>query len=387
VRLLIATEHLGVVGGVETHLRAVLPRLAALGHELALLYATPAAGPTILDGVPGVPAWPTLAAATEWRPDVVYSHGLPDPAAEAELAARFPTVLFAHNYHGTCVSGTKCHARRGYRPCTRRLGLGCLAAYLPLGCGGRSPLTAVRLYRRERRRRAAMGRYRAVLVAGRHMRAEFARHGVPADRLHVVPLFPPGVEPDPHPPAPRPRTDRVLLVGRLTAPKGAGVAAGAVARAAADLGRRLTLAVAGDGPDRPRLEADCRRLGVPAEFLGWVEADRRTNEMRSADVLLVPSVWPEPFGLVGIEAGCVGLPAAAFAAGGVPDWLDPGVSGELAPADPPAAAGLAAAVVRAVAADSHRHRLAAGAWEAAGRFTPAAHLARLGAVLGAAAGG
>ena len=44
----------------------------------------------------------------------------------------------------------------------------------------------------------------------------------------------------------------------------------------------------------------------------------------------MPSVWPEPFGLVGIEAGCVGLPAAGFGVGGIPDWLRPGETGELA---------------------------------------------------------
>ena len=98
----------------------------------------------------------------------------------------------------------------------------------------------------------------------------------------------------------------------------------ALPAASADLGRRLTLIVAGDGPDRAAVEADARRLGVPAEFLGWVGLERRTLEMRAADVLAVPSVWPEPFGLVGVEAGCVGLPAVGYATGGITDWRLPG---------------------------------------------------------------
>ena len=103
--------------------------------------------------------------------------------------------------------------------------------------------------------------------------------------------------------------------------------------------------------------------------------------MRAADVLAVPSVWPEPFGLVGVEAGCVGLPAVGYATGGIPDWLIPGVSGESAPGDRPDPAELAAALVRALADDDHRHRLAVGAWEVARRFTPEAHVRKLAAVL------
>jgi len=39
----------------------------------------------------------------------------------------------------------------------------------------------------------------------------------------------------------------------------------------------------------------------------------------------VPSLWPEPFGLVGIEALAVGRPVVASATGGILDWLTDGV--------------------------------------------------------------
>ena len=61
--------------------------------------------------------------------------------------------------------------------------------------------------------------------------------------------------------------------------------------------------------------------------------------MASADLLVVPSLWPEPFGLVGLEGARSRLPAAAFAVGGIPDWLRSGVNGYLAPGDPPTPAG------------------------------------------------
>ena len=109
--------------------------------------------------------------------------------------------------------------------------------------------------------------------------------------------------------------------------------------------------------------------------------------MRCCDLLAVPSLWPEPFGLVGLEAGCVGLPSVGFAVGGIPDWLIPGETGELAPGDPPTAEGLADAVVRALADPIHLGRLRRGAWEMSRRFTLTKHLDILEPVLALAAEG
>jgi glycosyltransferase involved in cell wall biosynthesis len=177
----------------------------------------------------------------------------------------------------------------------------------------------------------------------------------------------------------------VLLIGRLTDLKGGRLLVQAVRLAAATLRRPLTLVVAGDGPERAALEELARRQQVPAEFVGWVGAARRAELMRAADVLAVPSVWPEPFGLVGIEAGCVGLPAVAYAVGGIPDWLVPGRSGELAPGGPPTARGLAQALHRALADSAHLARLRAGAWEMARHYSQQRHVAALEAALEQAA--
>ena len=67
----------------------------------------------------------------------------------------------------------------------------------------------------------------------------------------------------------------------------------------------------------------------------------------SAALLVVPSVWPEPFGLVGLEAGAHGVPAVAFETGGVGEWLRDGTNGLMAgrrPAVEPLARAIAAAL-------------------------------------------
>ena len=394
MRVLIATAHRALVGGVETYLQALLPRLRDRGFELGLVCATDAddSRARIDDRCGGLPIWiasepnAVMASAEAFRPDVVFTHELPDPAADAALAARYSTLAFVHNYGGSCISGTKCHAAPSWQPCSRRLGPACLGLYLPRQCGGSNPLTALKLYRTNRRRQAAFPLYRAVLVASHAMAAEVLRNGVSPKRIRLISLFPPGHVPDSEPPLPRPRTDRVLFVGRITALKGWRELLAAMPLAERDLGRRLTLVVAGDGPDREAFETEARRQGSRVEFLGWVDQEQKASAMRSADVLAVPSVWPEPFGLVGIEAGCVGLPAVGFAVGGIRDWLIPGVSGELAPGVRSEPAELAMALVRTLIDDAHWQQLRIGAWETSRRFSIEAHLDRLVPALQAAGG-
>jgi glycosyltransferase involved in cell wall biosynthesis len=118
-------------------------------------------------------------------------------------------------------------------------------------------------------------------------------------------------------------------------------------------------------------------LGVDADFTGWIGADRKRELMRQADLLAVPSLWPEPFGLAGLEAGCLGLPAVGYDVGGIREWLKPGESGELAAGDPPTVSGLAEAMVRALADPEHYRKLCLGAWATARKHSIESHLAAL----------
>ena len=99
----------------------------------------------------------------------------------------------------------------------------------------------------------------------------------------------------------------------------------------------------------------------------------------------MPSVWPEPFGRSGPELGAMGVPSAAFAVGGIPEWLRDGVNGFLAAADPPTSESLADAIVRCLADGATYARLRAGAIESTDRFTLERHVEELIRVFGEAA--
>ena len=63
------------------------------------------------------------------------------------------------------------------------------------------------------------------------------------------------------------------------------------------------------------------------EFIGEINEKEKSEFLSGAIVLLVPIDWPEPFGLVMIEAMACGTPVIAFNRGSVPEVIDDGVTG------------------------------------------------------------
>lgn len=394
MRIAIATFHRNLIGGVEKYLQVLLPALIGQGHEVALLHELPLEpGLERIDPPGGLPvAWCVrdLGLAeikrllSGWKPDVVFDQGLEHPSLEDALLELFPTVLFAHNYYGTCGTGSKCHSFPRIQPCERRFGPACAVLHYPRHCGALDPREAWQTFQRQSRRRSSLPRFRFVLVASSHMRDEYLRHGLSADRVHLVPLPGDGEPTESAEPRPQSSPERVLMISRLTPVKGGHFLIPAISHAARILQRPLKLTIAGDGPERPRLEGLAKKSDAAVEFTGWVDGQRRQELLRQTDLLAVPSLWPEPFGLVGLEAGHLGIPAVGYRVGGIPDWLIGGQTGELAPGDPPSVEGLTDAVARALGDQSHYRSLCCEAWRRSRQFTLQAHLEKLQAMLGQA---
>jgi glycosyltransferase involved in cell wall biosynthesis len=149
------------------------------------------------------------------------------------------------------------------------------------------------------------------------------------------------------------------------------------------LERAINLEMVGAGPaanEWKRIAGGIESEKIRVTFPGWLEHDALDERMQISDLLVVPSVWPEPFGQVGLEAAQVGLPAVAFNLGGISTWLRDGMNGHLAPGDPPSRAGLAAAVAKALGNAEHHARLRAGALAVAKEFTVEKHLKGLNAI-------
>jgi glycosyltransferase involved in cell wall biosynthesis len=391
MRVAVVTWSSRRVGGIEEYLSILIPALHAMpGIDVALWHEmdepvnrrrmeVPEGVLAISVAEKGVDA--ALAALRAWRPDVLYTQGLMDLDAEEKLLALAPSVFFIHTYAGTCISGGKTFTRPTVVPCDRTFGWPCLAHYFPHGCGGRSPITMWQQFQRQNQQLGILRRYNAIVTHTDHMRKEMAKHG-----LHANVVSYPVVAQTVGAAHLIDGTWRLLFAGRMDALKGGLYLIDAMPEVVAAAHRRVRVVLAGDGPGRARWEARAREVqaatpNLTFEFTGWVAQEQVGTLMTNADLLVVPSLWPEPFGSVGPCAGHHGVPAAAFAVGGIPQWLIDDVSGHLAPADPPTPSKLARAIVRCLEDPLHYTALSNGARQVSSRFTMAHHLPELIAVL------
>lgn len=119
----------------------------------------------------------------------------------------------------------------------------------------------------------------------------------------------------------------LAFIGRVSPEKGLARAIEIAQRA----GMPLRVAAKVDAADRDYFETQIRPLldrpGV--EFLGEVGEDDKQELLGNAAAMLFPVAWPEPFGLVMIEAMACGTPVIGFPQGAVPEIVRDGVTGFL----------------------------------------------------------
>jgi glycosyltransferase involved in cell wall biosynthesis len=96
------------------------------------------------------------------------------------------------------------------------------------------------------------------------------------------------------------------------------------------LGRKLKIAAKVDSVDQRYFEDKIEPLLIDqplVEFIGEINDEQKSGFLGGADAVLFPIDWPEPFGLVMIEAMACGTPVIAFNRGSVPEIIDEGVTG------------------------------------------------------------
>jgi glycosyltransferase involved in cell wall biosynthesis len=306
-----------------------------------------------------------LGDARALRPSAIHLHQFDDPQVLASLQQIAPVVASVHGYVA-CTSTV--HYFRPGQECTRAHGPGCVPNLAVRGCAHtRDPRTLPPGYRRATASVQALRRADLAISYSSTIDRHLATNGIA--RRAIVPLFATMRPADASGHAQR---RRVVFAGRIVTPKGVAV----LIRAARGIDAEFV--ICGDGWQLEAMRKLARKLGVQerVRFTGWLAPEQLARELAEASVVAMPSLWPEPFGLVGIEAHAAGRPVVASATGGVRDWLKDGVSGLLVkPGDPRA---LAVALEQLLADPARQHEMGeAGRALVAARFTPERHVAAL----------
>lgn len=216
-----------------------------------------------------------------------------------------------------------------------------------------------------RLRQRALRRVRGIIGVSRGILAVYPARLVGAERSRIVYNLPPrvavpaasaaevvrerlGIGPGP----------LVLYAGKLSPGKGTLVLLESLDRIRATV-PGVRFALAGKGDMRVPVAADLRVLGVlsqPDLFALY----------RAADVVVVPSLWPEPLSRVLLEAMRIGRPVVATTVGGTPEAVEHGVTGLLVPRQDPEA--LARAVSELLLDPQRRERMGRAGAQRAERF-------------------
>ncbi len=338
MRLLFVHDRFGAMAGAEVNLQLTATELQNRGHKVGLLHGPPtgkaeaAWRDLFAERFPfaeGNNFHTTRAALETFQPDAVYVHKMSDATVlEALVRSGVPIARMVHDHDLYCMRSYK------YFPltrtiCTRAAGLHCIfpcGATLARNRKGGFPFKWVS-YLARKREIALNRRFARMVVATDYMRQELLRNGFDARRIEI------------HSPVPRSAensrtasfSDRNLIIysGQIIRGKGVDVLLESLARVRAP----FECLIFGDGNHRAYCEDLARKLGLNdrVQFKGYVAPAQLETFYQNASLAVVSSVWPEPFGAVGLEAMRHGLPVVAFDAGGINEWLVNGENGFLVP--------------------------------------------------------
>ena len=358
------------VGGPASHAPDVVEFLRGRGHEVEVV--------TTADAPPPKRAYPVRAVPRHHRVGVRHYRGaalVHHRARDADVV--YTTGMFGRSALGASLARTPYVVKLTADPAferSRRRGLveGDVDEFQH---GGGGPAAALMRFARDVELRHAAH----VFTPSAYLRGLAVGWGVAPDRVSVLP------NPAPTLPALPAREElrrrfglngaSLAFAGRLTAQKSLGRALEAVAAA-----EGVTLAIAGEGPDRGPLERIARELGIEdrVSFLGAQPRERVVELFHAADATILSSSW-ENFPHTVVEALAVGTPVLAMEAGGVAEVVQHEVNGLLVPAGDTAA--LAEAVRRFFGDAQLRQRLRGEAAKSVAEYAPARVFGELEATL------
>jgi len=350
LRILLVSEDIPhpLLGGLGKHVLALARELHHRGHEVDLLgnadhsvadLPTQAGPGRFIAGIRGHQRLfkeKQLGVFLPWRADwnaravreailrhsggydVVHYHGhLPWLAANLPLS--LPFTQTRHDQGGDCILNTR-YANpppADFSPC-RALDASACAGCATAHPGAVRRAVSAAAVRGLRKRTAAAYDAHPVVFVSEFLRQGFARVAGGIERGEVVHN---GVsvtalaEAVAAPALPRGAEIEVFTAGAVTPYKGFVAVVEALRKSPLRPGTRLT--IAGDGPDMPRLRA--LAAGLPVRLLGWISHAEVLRQTRSADFVLVPSLWEEPFGGTTLEALALGRTVLALRRGGTPE--------------------------------------------------------------------
>jgi glycosyltransferase involved in cell wall biosynthesis len=330
MKVLFVHQRIGDWGGAESTIRRLAEGLTTRGVALGLLYGeqTGRNHGRFHELFPKQWCWSEgeLPGALDWGADTLFVHKVDELSVLENLIDTGPKLVRMVHDHDIY-----CQRRHRYLPwnrriCTRRAGWSCGIYCGILRGDGKIPLR-VGWPGDKLREIELCKKFHHFITVSDYLKQELLLHDFPEERITT--LWPAVREPDPSYQATY-REPLVVFAGQVLRGKGVDVLIEALSLLRTP-GWRCS--IVGDGTFLPRCQSLVRdmKLQDRVALTGWVPQQELHGILGHARAGVVPSVWPEPLGAVGIEMFRHGLPVVAFDVGGIREWLDDGLNGYLVP--------------------------------------------------------
>lgn len=344
MKILHINEHYWILGGAERYLAEICAALVGRSWEVVVVTSSATAtagdpGPVrvhLLEPSFGLrstrrAAAPLQRILDDERPDVVHLHNIQyflGPPLLRVLQARAPVIQTVHDARAFCPRWTSKVIPGAPALCMYPMGSHCFRhGCYPFHRTTASVFKNLQKFFMVGWEMVQMRKLDRILVSSGYMREQLLLNGFPSDRIVTLPMFPSlSIAPAER----HKRNRRIGFAGRIDESKGIRQFLASLAKLPAG---DWTAQVAGDGPFLEEARAIAARQGLQdrVEFLGRLQ-DRALMEMLAAAyVVVMPTLVPESFGLIGLESLACGTPVVAFDSGGISEWLKDGTTGFLVP--------------------------------------------------------
>lgn len=249
-----------------------------------------------------------------------------------QLTGSCPAVFTVHNHSIYCPSGTKYLAGQQVI-CDRKFShVGCAWGKIVDSCGSRKPQRVVWEFQHTYELLNFIKNYKKVIfiAVSDYIRTLLIKNGIPSEQTVTIPVGTPvpkiataPLSQEIH------QQKRILFAGRIVPDKGLEWLLTALVHTEP----QIQLDIAGEGWDKPRLERLANKLGLSDRITwhGWCDSSKMNMLYQQCFAVIFPSVWPEPAGLVTLEAYAHYRPIIASAVGGIPEYVRTGQTGTLVP--------------------------------------------------------
>jgi len=263
--------------------------------------------------------------------DIIHIHSISDPKLIDACFDLAPVVRSMHEPRIVCPGHGK-FLRYSEKVCDKDFGMHCLVDIYREGCSNRHPKRVISAMANTYFEiNTASKKYSSIIVMSKYMEKEAIQVGFSKDIISYNPYFTPIVEETAISNTPKDKEKTLLFIGRLSKTKGTHY----FIESGLELlkkGHNINFAIVGDGYDRHYFENMIpKNYKSKFTFHGWKDGYEIQEIFNNSYLLVFPSIYPEAFGIVGIEALMRGLPVVGFDVGGVSTWLKNNINGFLVP--------------------------------------------------------